>query len=87
MVKFSAKLANGKTLVGLGIVKINVAKMIQGLPMNIPFDHVIDQDNELKAKDVQLMIFYGDTEEDIRKDMAKFIDASTHVIDHRSPKT
>lgn len=85
MVKFSAKLADGKTLVGLGIVKINVVRMMSGMPMNIPFSHVIDQDNDIKAKDIQLMIFYGETEEAITKDMEKFINEKTRVEDHRKP--
>lgn len=85
MVKFSAKLADGKTLVGLGIVRANVERLMKGMPMSILFGHVIDQDSELKAKDVQLIIFYGETEEAIAKDVEKFISEQTRVEDHRKP--
>jgi hypothetical protein len=87
MVKFSAKMSNGKTLVGLGIVRANVMRMMNGMPMEIPFGHVIEKNGGVKAEDVTLMIFYGETEEEIQKTMQDFIGPQTHFVDHRKPKT
>jgi hypothetical protein len=72
MVKFTAH-GKGKTLVGLGITSDNVARLKNGKPIvvtaesiNLPFP-------------IEIMIMYGETLEDLKKQLEPFIGENTKI--------
>lgn len=75
MIKFKAEtdektIFGGKTLLGLGLSKENVEMLKKGNPIHVNL-------NEMGIKDVDMLIFYGETEEDMQRDLAEFIGPDT----------
>ncbi len=65
MIKFRAG-----NKVGFGLSKANIEKLKEGKPININMD-------EMGLPGVSVMIFYGETEEQMQRDMAEFIGPET----------
>jgi hypothetical protein len=63
MIRFRTKTAAGKDLIGLGLSHANLAHLEQGQP--ILFDG-----RELALGDLKVMIFTGETEEAMRRELA-----------------
>ncbi len=65
MVKFRAG-----NKIGFGLSKLNIEKLKEGKP--IAFNG-----SEVGIPGVEVMIFYGETEEQMQRDMEPFIDSNT----------
>ena len=74
MVKFSADGGDGKIL-GLGISERNVQLLREGKPILIRSDEL----EQLTSWKGSIMLFYGKTEDDIKKTLTKFIGPRTRV--------
>ena len=67
MITFTA-LADDHTLIGLGLSEMNIQRLKEGKPIlnkNVPGYHI--------------MIFYGETEEDMQRELQAFIGPNTQV--------
>lgn len=71
MVKFGATLPDGRKLIGLGISAENVKLLKQGRPILV---RGAEMDLEC-----DITIFYGETEEDMKKDIISFIGPETRL--------
>ena len=65
MVKFRAD-----GLIGFGLSEANVKKLKEGSPISIDMD-------EMGFPGIKAMIFYGETEEKIQRDLAEYITPET----------
>jgi hypothetical protein len=72
MVKFVAS-TNGKTLIGLGLSRMNLQKLKEGKPI------LVDLASLNLPYDAEVMIFYGKTEQTMAKDMLPYISEDTIV--------
>ena len=75
MIKFTAAEENGRTLVGLGISARNVECLKQGKPIHVHFEEL-----SLPYK-IDLLLFFGETEQEIEKSVSEFI--GPHTVVHR----
>lgn len=75
MIKFSATDKDGKKLLGLGLVEGNLNRLKEGKPIKIDGE-TVGLDN------LDILIFYGKTEESLAKQLAPFITAQTEVKDY-----
>ena len=73
MIKFTAAAENGRTLVGLGISAGNVECLKQGKPIHVHFEEL-----RLPYK-IDLMVFFGETEQAMEKAVSEFIGPQTVV--------
>ena len=73
MVKFTSKIEDG-TLVGLGLVEKNVEMLKKDKPI------VVNLRDLGLPHDVKIMIFYGETEEQITKDLSGLINSNTNMV-------
>lgn len=80
MVKFTIQYPNGRTGVGLGITKENLEELKKGHPIHVSLEEL-----NLPHK-IDVMIMYGDTVEDIAKEVKPFIDEKTIVHDTSKKK-
>lgn len=71
MIKFTAQRAARK-LIGLGISEGNIKKLKQGKPI-----HIFGE--ELGFSNVEIMIFYGATEQKMQEDLSEFIGPETRI--------
>lgn len=74
MIKFKVS-KDGKPLLGLGISAENVKRLIAGQPIIV--------DGVEMGIEVEVMIFYGETEDDLRKSIQPYISNETEVHDKR----
>ena len=65
MVKFKAG-----NLIGFGLSKANIEKLKKGKPISIDL-------SEMGFPGNKAMIFYGETEEDMQRDLAEYIGTET----------
>ena len=65
MIKFKAD-----NLIGFGLSKANVKKLKKGQPISVNMD-------EMGFPGVKVLIFYGETEEQMQRDMADLITPET----------
>ena len=65
MIKFKAD-----NLIGLGLSECNLKKLKEGKPITVNM-------SEMGFPDMKIMIFYGETEEKMQQDLAKFITPET----------
>lgn len=74
MVKFLATDAAGSHILGLGLSAGNLSRLREGMPILI-------KKEEVKAltgcDNMEILILYGDTEEDIKKNVEKLTGEST----------
>jgi hypothetical protein len=78
MIKFSARRADGGMILGFGITEGNLTRLREGRPMlirlaelEIPFD--------VTSRASEIVIFYGETEADIERDLQQFIGPETRL--------
>jgi len=69
MVKFLAG-SDKETILGFGLSEENIKALKEGKPISIDL-------SEMGIKDTRAMIFYGETEEDMKKDLSAFINSET----------
>ena len=69
MIKFLAG-SDKETLVGFGLSEENIKALKEGKPISIDM-------SEMGIKDTRVMIFYGETEEDMEKELSSFINPET----------
>lgn len=74
MIKFTAGALNGRTLVGLGLSFGNLAKF-----RDYPMDTFIMVKGEEIGIQVDIMIFSGETEEDMKDKLSQFISSDTDI--------
>jgi len=73
MVKFTMQ-KDGKLILGLGISNKNVKLLKKDRPILVDFKEI-----NLMEKIDKVLLFYGDTEEDIFEQLKDMIDASTVI--------
>lgn len=64
MIKFTAPIKTGGTLLGLGLSKKNIEKLMQGLPIKI-------NGSDINLPNIEVFIMYGETEQKMHEDMVK----------------
>lgn len=74
MIKFKVS-GNAKPLLGLGISAENVKRLKAGQPIKF--------DASEMGIDAEIMIFYGETEDDLRKSIQPYISNETEIHDKR----
>jgi len=72
MVKFTST-REGRTLVGLGLSAGNVQRLREGKPIHVHLEEL-----NLPYK-IELMIMYGETEQEIANELKPFINSNTIV--------
>lgn len=79
MVKFIAEHENGRIILGLGITTKNIAKLKEGYPIHFNAEQI----NLPKLEINEVIIFFGETEEQIQKDFEEkgIIDKSRIKVD------
>ena len=77
MVKFGVKLDDNKKLVGFGITRHNIELLMKGQPIKAKLADMVG----MGLDDVEVLIFYGETERAIARDMQEMIGEDTIVID------
>jgi hypothetical protein len=78
MIKFTAKTATHGTLIGLGISAGNITRLKEGKPI-----HVNLAELNLPWRG-EIMIMYGETENDIQEELKEFIGPETII--HKEQK-
>lgn len=76
MIKFTAKTADGRTLLCMGLSYENVARLKNNFPIRF-------KGEDVGLPDQDIMIFVGKTEESMAKEMDPFITAATIIKDSR----
>ena len=69
MIKFMAG-SDKETLIGFGLSEENIKALKEGNPISIDM-------SEMGFKDTRAMIFFGETEEDMKRDLSDFISIET----------
>ena len=72
MIKFTAKNENGNKVVGLGLSGANVSKLMEGKPIHIRLE-------EMGIPGMEIVILYGNTEDDIVKIVTPMMDGKTII--------
>ena len=72
MIKFTAKSSKG-TLIGIGLSYENLKKLKKGKPLYIDL-------TKLGEREGELLIFAGETEEKMAKQLEAFISPDTRII-------
>lgn len=76
MIKFSGGGPGARRLIGFGISRANVEQLMKGHPIKASLD-------ELFVKNTDVIIFFGETEELMRKELQKYIGEATTLIDRK----
>jgi hypothetical protein len=80
MIKFTTIAKDGRTVVGLGLSAENVRRLQAGQPI------AVDLREQLKIeRGPHVMIFFGETEETMRHELAPYLSSATIVHEDRSP--
>lgn len=79
MIKFTSSGQDGRTLVGLGLSAGNIQRLKEGKPIHVHFEEL-----NLPYK-IDLMIMYGETEQELTKELRPFINSRT-VISRETKK-
>lgn len=72
MIKFTATCANGDKLIAFGLSVGNIARLKEGKPIHVDL-------REVQIEGFQVMIFAGETEESMMRDLEGFIGERTTV--------
>ena len=83
MIKFGAETQDGKKLVGLGLTADSLRYLQEGRPIRISADSMKD----VVGIEVEVLIFYGETNEVLQKDLQRFMGPETEVVYESKPKT
>ena len=75
MVKFTVLGANGRTLLGIGLSQENLDRLKQGQPIIFTSEEI-----SLPWK-ADILIMFGNTESDMKKELKPFLGPDTQVID------
>ncbi|HEV8653180.1 MAG TPA: hypothetical protein VG276_28240 [Actinomycetes bacterium] len=76
MIKFTTIAKDGRTVVGLGLSAENVRRLQAGEPI------AVDLREQLKIeRGPHVMIFFGETEEAMRRELAPYITSATVIHD------
>lgn len=82
MVTFVAAGSNDRYLLGFGLVKENIEKLLEGSPAKVKLSE-IDGLKGVDASNIVVMVFYEETIEQIQEKLKDFIDGGTQVVDRR----
>lgn len=79
MLKFTTTAKDGRTVVGLGLSAENLRRLQAGQPITV------DLREQLRIeRGPHVMIFFGETEEAMRRDLAPYITSATIIHDDHS---
>ncbi len=78
MVKFTADGDDGRKLIGLGIEEGNVARLKQNRPIVV---HLDDHEGINLGLPIDIMIWYGETHEELVAEVRPYISGATVVHD------
>ena len=76
VIKFTAEDKDGKRILGLGLVEGNLKHLRNGKPIKI-------DGKSVGLDNLDIIIFYGKTEDSLAKQLAPFITAHTKFKDYR----
>ena len=79
MIKFLLKSDRHDQIVGLGLSQANIDLLKKGQPIIVDMGALLG----FGYSDLKVCIFFGETEEAMAEDMAKYIDKNTIVIDRK----
>lgn len=78
MIKFTANLEDGKTLVGFGLSEKNVETLKTGRPIQVDLTDL----GVYVGYGISILIFYGKTEEAMKTDLQHYINEDTLVFEN-----
>jgi hypothetical protein len=79
MIKFTAEMKNGRTLIGLGLTAGNLRHMKAGRPL-----HVNLEEMNLAWKG-EIIVIYGETEDELQEELKDFITPETKINVEKKP--
>lgn len=76
MIKFTAGGLGDSLLLGFGLSRGNINQLVKGHPIKADL-------KELGLENTTILIFFGETEEQMQKDLAKMLGPSTLIVDRK----
>jgi hypothetical protein len=76
MVKFSATGDDGKTLLGFGLSRGNIERLVAGQPIRV-------RGKDIHRPDLEVMIFFGETEADMEQELRNLGAIGENTVIHR----
>lgn len=76
MIKFVASTPHSDILFGFGLSRENINQLVKGNPIKLNLE-------EMGFAGVDVLIFFGETEEQMAEDMKEFVGDHTIIIDRK----